>query len=342
MPQATTTFGTYDLTNAIKIIQPPTQFLLDTFFKKTIMSEKCTISFDVTTDGEHIAPFVHPCVEGKIVEGEGYQTSTFDPAYIKIKRVLKPKDTFARMAGEQFGGTMSNQQRRDMMFMEELMYQKQRIMRRKEVMAAEALFDSRITVAGDGFPEAIVDFNRDPNHTQVLTGTNLWTDAASTPLQDIENLSNLILDGSGFAGDSIIISPATWNILTRHQDVIDLLDIRRGVRDVPIVSPEAAKRVQFKGYLGEFPIFVYSGQYREADGTVVKYVPDNKVLMVSSEGLYGTKYYGAIQDHRSLMAEEYFVKKWDEEDPSVEVLMTQSAPLVVPMIPNATAVLTVA
>ena len=123
---ATTTFGTYDLTNAIKIIQPPTQYLLEEFFPKTVMSEKCSISFDVETDGEHIAPFVHPCVEGKIVEGEGYQTHTVDPAYIKVKRALKPKDTFTRMPGEQFGGTMSNESRRNAMFQEELMYQKQR------------------------------------------------------------------------------------------------------------------------------------------------------------------------------------------------------------------------
>ena len=58
-------------------------------------------------------------------------------------------------------------------------------------------------------------------------------------------------------------------------------------------------------------------------------MPDHTVIM-GSAGIEGHACYGAIMDLESLQAVERFPKMWEEKDPSVAMLMTQSAPLPVP------------
>ena len=59
--------------------------------------------------------------------------------------------------------------------------------------------------------------------------------------------------------------------------------------------------------------------------------------MVGLSDIGGVRGFGAIRDKRAgLQALEVFSKMWEEEDPSVEYLMSQSAPLMVPRNPNAT------
>ncbi|MGH1542343.1 MAG: major capsid protein [Arenicella sp.] len=329
------TYTTYELANMIKIVQPPSQFFSDTFFPAMITSEKEEISFDVETDGEQLAPFVHPSVQGKIIEGEGYQTNTFKPAYIKVKSGLRPGQVIKRRAGEQFGGSLSNEQRRQLMIAGYLQDHENRIQRRIEVMAAEALVYGRVTVVGDDYPEKVVDFGRKASNTIALAGAARWSDSNSTPLKDLEDWSLRCLDETGFAGDTLILSSSAWNLLSKHNDFNDQLDRRRGIKDVPFISPEVAKRVQYKGAIGDFDIFVYSGRYKNKSGGVVQLMDDNRALMIAREGLKGIQAYGAIQDLSNLVAIDRYTKMWEEKDPSIEVMLTQTAPLVVPRLPNA-------
>ena len=61
-----------------------------------------------------------------------------------------------------------------------------------------------------------------------------------------------------------------------------------------------------------------------------------------SSAVEGVRCFGAVLDKSAgYQAVDYFPKMWEEEDPSVEYLMTQGAPLMVPSDPNATFMLTV-
>ena len=53
-------------------------------------------------------------------------------------------------------------------------------------------------------------------------------------------------------------------------------------------------------------------------------------VMMGSSGARMTRHHAAIQDLRSLAVVEYFPKTWEQEDPSQEWLMLQSAPLTCP------------
>jgi hypothetical protein len=69
-------------------------------------------------------------------------------------------------------------------------------------------------------------------------------------------------------------------------------------------------------------------------------MPDNTVIGVGAVG--GVRAYGAILDFEQFNAVEVFWKTWRENDPSVEYLMCQSAPILVPTRINASMRATVA
>jgi hypothetical protein len=69
----------------------PAAFFLNSFFRTEQVEESEEIHFDVTEEQPRISPFVSPLKAGRIVENEGYTTNTFQPAYIKDKRLFDPE-----------------------------------------------------------------------------------------------------------------------------------------------------------------------------------------------------------------------------------------------------------
>lgn len=81
-------FSTQVLAKVVERLRTPPSFLLDTFFPNVQTSDKEEIFFDVTDSKPRISPFVSPLLPGKVVDGGGYQTKSFKPAYVKDKRRL--------------------------------------------------------------------------------------------------------------------------------------------------------------------------------------------------------------------------------------------------------------
>ena len=101
-----------------------------------------------------------------------------------------------------------------------------------------------------------------------------------------------------------------------------------------------ADKVNFMGRVGAFDIYVYQDWYVDAAGAQQNYMPDNTVIGCGA--VEGVRAYGAILDHDSLRAQEAFYKTYRKEEPSVEYLLAQSAPVLAPARVNATFRATVA
>lgn len=145
-------FSTHVLAKVVENLPTPSSFLLDTFFPNIQTSEKEEIFFDVTDSKPRITPFVSPLLPGKVVNGNGYQTKSFKPAYVKDKRRFDANIPFKRMAGETIGGNLSNAQRYERALATTLQDQLDNLTRREEVMAAEILRTGKTIVSGDGYP----------------------------------------------------------------------------------------------------------------------------------------------------------------------------------------------
>ena len=153
----------------------------------------------------------------------------------------------------------------------------------------------------------------------------------------------MIADFDG-AVDEVWMDAKAWKLFRNNPYVKALMDIRRGDNSTLRLDPMKAKRigVTFKGWIGEFPIYVYTGKYIDpADGVTKPYIPDNTVVLASSR-VEGVRHFGAIMDVEVLRSVESFSNSWVERNPSRRMLSYESSPLLVPYRPNSSMKITVA
>lgn len=332
-------FSTHVLAKVVENLPTPSSFLLDTFFPNVQTSDKEEIFFDVTDSKPRITPFVSPLLPGKVVDGNGYQTKSFKPAYVKDKRRFDANIPYKRVAGEVIGGSLSPAQRYERALATTLQDQLDNLTRREEVMAAEILRTGQVVVSGDGYPANTVSFGRDAALTKALVGSNTWASSGSKPLDNLEDWAADIQNKSGTVAKTVVMDPEAWKIFRSNASVEKYLDYRRGTTNTlnadPIVRGKDSK-ARYVGSIGDFDLWVYNDSYINDQGVTTNLLPAKTVILGSRDGLDGTRCYGAIHDEKAnWTATRYFTKSWVEEDPSVRWLLLQSAPLVVPYRPNA-------
>ena len=85
---------------------------------------------------------------------------------------------------------------------------------------------------------------------------------------------------------------------------------------------------------GAMDIYVNTQKYFDQDNKEQYVVPQGGIVGVS-RAIEGYRCFGAIHDKKAnFQSMEMFPKMWEVEDPNVDYIMTQSAPLMVPRDPN--------
>jgi len=337
--------GVYDtavLNKVVDNLKRAQAALLNMVFREVLVSTKEKIYFDMEDGKRRIAPFVHPTMGGKVVQGLGFTTKDFEPAYVKDKRVFDPNKALKRSIGEQLGGSLNPQDRTAANIARELADQQNMLLRRQEVMASEILRTGKVTVDGDGYESVLVDFGRNAAHTVTLAGANRWGQAGIVPLENIEDWSKTMLQNSGAMLNDVVMDTLAWRLFTAEAKTQTYLELRAVSRpsDLKIVQM-AEIGLAYQGNVGGVQFWVYSDWYVNDAGTEVNMIPDYTVLLLSDR-IMGVRHFGAIRDEESgLQAREMFTKSWVEPDPSVRYMLSQSAPLPVPYRPDASFAVTV-
>lgn len=330
-------FSTSTLRAIVRDLRMPRAGVLSKYFTQVSQDTSEEIHFDIDNKPRRIAPFVSPLVAGKVVQGRGFQTATFKPAYVKDKRAFHPSRGLKRAMGERIGGgELSPEQRMQLLLVQDLEDQLDMLTRRLEWMAMRALYDGKVTVSGDDYPSVLVDFGRASDQTIVLSGGARWGQAGVKPLDLLQDWSNKMLKATGVAGRDVIMTVDVWKVFKADADVKTRLDRYRGNSTM---QPDAVleEGLVFMGMVDEFAIYCYSSWFVDpATGTETAMLEDGTVIMCGGDAVEGVQHYGAILDHEHLQAEQFFVKSWTEHDPSMRYLLMQSAPLPVPYRPNAT------
>lgn len=331
------TYSTDTLIGVVQSLLTPNPWLLSRYFQTLSQDESEEIHFDTISKKRRIAPFVSPLVQGKIVESEGFVTNTFKPAYVKDKRVFDPNRPFKRSAGEQIGGSLTAQQRRDAYVATELQDQVEMVTRRLEVMASEVIRTGKVTVVGDLYPTVTVDYGRNATLTPTaLASTARWGQSAAKPLTNLKAWAKLVRQLSGTNPLDVIMGEDAYAAFADDPQVTARLNQWRAVNVAQDQAITAVEGGTYHGTIDGFNIFSYAGWYVDpADGVEKEIWPADQVAMTSAL-LEGVRAFGAIRDGKAgYRAMPYFPKMWEDEDPAVEYLMVQSAPLIVPTRPNA-------
>lgn len=335
------------LTEVLRVQKRPLVFWLSQFFTRQLNSTDDKIAFDrVNEDYRRKAPFVAPNVQGKVMNTEGYDTISFKPAYVKPKHVIDANDVIVRRPGEQPGGGLTQQQRRDAVVANILERHADMHMMTQEWMAAKAVIDGKVTVEGDGYPKVTVDFRRDANLTSLLVGGAIWALDGTTgdPLGDIRAMRITSNELCGAVVRDVIFGSEAYQRFSANAKVKDLLNnqVRGSDSNFTKFNDGFGDSVEYLGIIsggqgqGLIRLWQYTGKIRNDAGVLENILDTNTVVGVDGGMLQGFRCFGAIKDGKAgFQALEMFPKVWEEEDPWQELLMTQSAPLMVPKQPNA-------
>lgn len=331
-------FTTTELLSAVSKLDPFTPFLLDLLFPEVVTFDSEEIAFDKIEQDLTLAPFVSPYVAGKPCREKGGAVRSFVAPNLKPKDVVKPDRALKRRPGEDIGGTLTAEQRMNAIRMDILDEHRQKILRRQEWMAAQFLRTGKIIVEGEQYPRAEVDFGRHNNHTATLSSGARWSESTSKPVEDIEDWMQM-LDAPA---THIIFGRGAFRFALQNEEFKDLLESRRGSETTLEMAP-TANLAAFRGRFGGAgpELWSYTGYWKDAAGAKQLFIPDNGVAVVST-GVSGVRAYGGILDGKAgYRGMELFPKNWESEDPAVEWIMTQSRPLPVPRLPDATLYATV-
>lgn len=332
------------MTQALLESKPVRRFLSGTFFGEEVHD---TVSFqiDLWKGSRRLAPVVHPKLAGKVVDREKFRTLEFTPPYLKPKKVTLADHLLTRQPGEIVytqPGANTPAQRAAKLLGQDMAELDESILRRVEVMAAEALFSGRVTVKGEGV-DTVVDFDLEATHTPTLTGADLWTASTSDIVENLRAWKRLIAKDSGITATDAVLGAEAAAAFLKNEHLLKLLNTYN--LSVGAVNPvDMGEGVTYLGRLTAvgLDLWTYDEWYLdETDNTEKPVVPEDKVLVIA-RSLRATIHYGVIQDlEAGNFAARAFVKSWVEPDPSARFLLVQSAPLPVVHQVNALVVATV-
>lgn len=325
-----------------KVPTPP--FWLN-YFTRQINFDTPEIMFDkVMGDDRGLAPFCLPTAQGRPQKLDGYGTVSFAPAYVKINDVVNPGMHVERLPGEAPGGTLSIAQRREAVIAELLRKQRIKFNNRLEWLAARAIIDAEVIIKGEDYPETLVDFRRDAALTEVLVGAAKWDTATGDPMATLKNLRMAVNGISGARIVKHVFGAEAWDLFNQRVDVKDLMDTRYGGLETRVTrmsdgydGQEYMGRIAGINGAGAIDVWVDTSKYLDPDTGAEAFFLDQTTVVGVSEQVQGVRCFGAIMDKRAgYRALDFFFKNYDIENPSVEYLLAQSAPLMVPKNPNAT------
>lgn len=290
-------YSTISLLKAVQTMPKVHTFLTDTFFPtpETFLTEE--VLLDIKKGKRKLAPFVAPRVGGVTLQRDGFRTEKFKAPRLAPQRPITIDDISSRLAGESLVSTQTPQQRQQKLLATDLIDLNDAIVRRKEWMAAQVLFNGKVVLQGyadangDKTIEQEIDY--DFTQTETLSGTDLWTNAASDPYDDLSVWRKKVLKETGLAPNIAILGEEAASALLNHEGFLKKFDRHSASfgKIEPSVQSDAIT------FLGKLPglgleLYTYDDWYLDEAGDEHPYVPAKKVLL-ARKGMGGFAY-GAI------------------------------------------------
>lgn len=331
-------YDTKTLLGVMRDFAPVSDYWLSLCYPTVMTFDSEFIDFEQLSSARKLAPFVAPTSQGQPIYSRGSNVTRLKPAYVKPRDAVEPHRMLKKQPGELASPTQVGPlQRWNAAVADITREHREAIERRWEWLAAQATIYGSVTIADDNYPERFVDFGRDAGQSITLSGVgNEWGTSGSDPIADI-NTWRTQTRKVKFGGvlRRMTCGATALEALLADPKVQDELktDIRgtqanlnRGVRE--------GLEAEYIGTLGSgLEVWSYQDYFEDADGNEIEILDPRDVVLTGDVG--GVRAYGAILDKRaSLQPLPIFPKMWDEEDPSVTYLMSQSAPLMVPTMPN--------
>lgn len=156
----------------------------------------------------------------------------------------------------------------------------------------------QIGISADGVNYA---YNYDPNSTfstnnyESLTGNSDWTNANSTPIDDLVDAKRALAN-NGYNAAYVLMNSATFSIL-RNNAQVKSVALTTNAAGTIFMSDALVSQI-IKDTTG-LEVVVYDKTYKGADGNPAKFYPDGQVTLLPAEPV-GKTWYGQTPAERSI------------------------------------------
>lgn len=332
-------YDTRTMLTVMREFAPVNSYWLDLCFPGEMTFDTESIDFERLFTSRKLAPFVVPTAQGVPIYGEGSNVTKLKPAYVKPRDAVRPDRMIRRRPGELTAtAQQSPSQRWNAVVADILRTHYEAIQRRWEWMAAQAVLHGEVLISGEDYPARLVQFGRDPSQTKTLVGNAAWNGADADPIADL-NLWRTSTRQLKFGGalTRLTCGAQALQALLDNPKVQEQLDTNvRGTQASLNRGVRTGLEAEYIGTLGAgMEVWSYQDYFDDENGNAQEIMDPRDVVLTGN--VDGIRAFGAILDKRAdIKPLPIFPKMWDEEDPSGSVILTQSAPLMVPGAPNRT------
>lgn len=348
MPNSADVLSWSTLTPAVNEMKPPQSALKNDFFSRNITVPTRNIELSVLRRGRRIAPFVKRNGAAIMTLGHNEEFKVVKPAHIRVKRPLNPAELLdKRRAGSVIfpGADGVAAAMREFMAIE-LSNLMDDVSNSEEYLCAQAI-RGIISYSSQDQESFEVNFGRSADHSVVLAGADLWTDAASKPSEHFLEAAQLInRDVQGTATD-VILGKEAREAFLKNVEVRDFWKSFGAFLQIGQISlsnqiDPASGMLLLGVFAHQIRVWSYERQLTLPDGSAFDLIrPKFAEFLWRSPAAQMVTYYGAIEDMRAIGAgrvlqSQRFSKSWEEEDPSARMLLVESNPLPCLRRPDAT------
>lgn len=275
------------LTNAINKVKIHEPFMLNTFFPsstyETHVADK--IDIEIRSNVNNLAQFVAPDAEAKLVSertDRKIQTVTIPRTYEKktftayeLQRFKQLGTTYVNTPQERSAASMG-------LINENVATLKERIYRRREQMACQAITTGKISYDHDGY-NFEVDYGFKLNEQLItLAAAKKWSASGVNPMSFIDECQLALQQRNGLSADTMIVGSEVASLLKQHPDILKQLDNLNFVAGRLDMTTKYGTSGRFIGNLWGLKIYEYVQQYTDVNKQLVDLFPKKNILLVAN------------------------------------------------------------
>lgn len=325
------TFNVLTMLKAINTSPRPRTFLRDLLFAgrvQTFPTEEVLV--DLVKGKRRLAPFVSSYVGGKLMEREGFRTEKYRTPLVQPRDIITPERIKQRQAGESVISAVSPAERAAMEQAGILNGFDISITRREEWMVSQLIYTGGIHMVGEGYDE---QFSVNFTNTEVLSGTNLWSNAASNPIGDLGRWRLAVMQKTGITPTAVVMGDDVATAFLNNPTV--QAELNRWWMQMGQIKPEVKENGQtFLGHLNRENLDLYSySEWFVDDSTqnLMPMVPAGKVALVpeAANNPGAMMLYGAYteMDEGKTYEGARIPRVWSEKGPNIQIVEVVARPL---------------
>ena len=258
-------------------------FLTSLARSRSFRSEKVTI--DIERDDDEVAIVIADLQDGgRDNAATLYQNNEFLPPIYKEKAPLNSFSLLERRAGQNPHTDPRYQANLAIDAAKVLGKMDRKIRRAVELQASQVLQTGQADLK-DKSGNSLYTIDYSPKASHFVNVATAWSDPASDPLLDLENLAHQIHEDGRGNPNRAIFGRTAWQQFIRNENVQKMLDNRR-IDLGKVERPKSRMGATYNDTIAvgpyEIQLWTYSGFYKDPEtSSIMRYVGDTNVIMLS-------------------------------------------------------------